>query len=152
MGLILELEESEFAGFIDDGEEFAATVTSIRLKDKPFKDPEGNVVKSIEFRFKLISDDGHDGRDIWGETSTRFNTNPECRLKNWSEAILGMFLPPHYKLDTDTLLDQRCVVKIGKKEYEDKEGRPKTRNWVKDVRPTAAAAKALAASAEDEPF
>lgn len=151
MGMILELEESEFAGWIDDGVRYAATVAGIRLREKPFKDDAGQPIKRIEFHFKLIADDGHDGQDIWGDTSTRFNSHPECRLKNWSESILGLRLPPHYRLDTDSLLDRHCFVVIGRKEWQ-KEGETKIRNFVRDVQPTTANAQALAASTADEPF
>lgn len=150
MGIVLELEESEFAGWIDDGARYAATVVGIRLREKPFKDDAGQPIKKIEFAFKLISDDGQDGRDIWGETSTRFNSHPECRLKNWAEAILGMKLPPHYRLDTDQLLDRHCFVVVGRKEWTNKDGEDKVRNFVRDVQPTTANAKALAEA--DEPF
>jgi hypothetical protein len=151
MGLILELEESEFSGYINDGTTYAATlVEEPKLKEKPFTDKDtGEKVKKFEFHFKLISDDGHDGQDIWGETSTRFNTHPECRLKNWSEALLGQRLPAKYKLDLDTLRDHKCIVVVGRRDYE-KDGQAKSRNFVADVQPTRAAAMAMAQ--EDEPF
>lgn len=150
MGLIFELEESEFAGYIEDGARYAATVASIKKKEKPFKDDNGQPVVRVEFHFKLIADDGHDGQDIWGDTSTRFNSHPECRLKQWSEAILGMRLAPHFRLDTDMLLDRHCFVVISKREYE-KDGEIKFRNQVRDVQPTTASAKALAEN-DQEPF
>lgn len=149
MGLIFELEESEFAGYIDDGTRYAATVVSIKKREKPFKDDAGQTIVRVEFHFKLIADDGHDGQDIWGDTSTRFNSHPECRLKQWAEAILGMHLAPHFRLDTDMLLDRHCFVVVGKKEWV-KEGESKVRNFVRDVQPTTANAKALAEA--EEPF
>jgi hypothetical protein len=149
MGMIFELEESEFAGYIDDGARYAATVAGIKKREKPFKDDNGQAIIRVEFHFKLIADDGHDGQDIWGDTSTRFNSHPECRLKQWSEAILGMHLAPHFRLDTDMLLDRHCFVVIGKKEWQ-KDGELKVRNFVRDVQPTTANAKALAES--DDPF
>jgi hypothetical protein len=92
MGIVLELEESEFAGWIDDGARYAATVVGIRLREKPFKDDAGQPIKKIEFAFKLISDDGQDGRDIWGETSTRFNSHPECVIEGTSVLPVGHLL------------------------------------------------------------
>lgn len=151
MGLIFELEESEFSGYIDDGTRYAATVASIKKREKPFKDDAGQPIVRVEFHFKLIADDGHDGQDIWGDTSTRFNSHPECRLKQWSEALLGMRLTPHFRLDTDMLLDRHCFVVVGKKSWE-KDGETKYRNFVRDVQPTTANARALAEADEDEPF
>lgn len=152
MGIILQLEESDFAGFIDDGQPYGATVVGVRLRDKPYKDDAGNTVKKIEFHFKLVADDGHDGQDIWGETSTKFNSHPQCRLRAWSESILGMPLPPRFELDTDMLVDRRCIVVVGKKTYE-KDGETKNRNFVREVLPTRENAKAIAAALEiEEPF
>jgi hypothetical protein len=152
MGIIFELEESDFSGYIDEGEVYNAQITNVRLREKPFKDERtGQPVKRVEFAFKLSADDGHDGQDIWGDTSTRFNDHPDCRLRAWSEAILGMHLPPHFKLDTDTLIDRRCRVIIGKKEWE-KDGETRTRNFVREVHPTREAALALADSINSEPF
>lgn len=148
--MILELEESEFAGYITDGASYAATlVEEPRLKEKPFTDENGNKIKKFEFHFKLITDDAHDGRDLWGETPTTFNTHPECRLKLWAEALLGQRLPARFRLDLDTLRDRKCIVVVGRREYV-KDGETKVRNFVRDVQPTRQNAIALAS--EDEPF
>jgi hypothetical protein len=92
MGIILQLEESDFAGFIDDGQPYGAQVVGVRLREKPYKDDAGNAVKKIEFHFKLVSDDGHDGQDIWGETSTKFNTHPSCVVPGTEVLPLGHVL------------------------------------------------------------
>lgn len=152
MGLTLVLEESDFAGYIDDGEMFTATVRNVKLKEKPYKDDDGNPVKKVEFKFQIIDDGPQDGVDIWGETSTRFNTHPACRLLNWSEAILGRRLPPQYQLDTDDLYDQQCRILVGKQEWE-KDGETKFRNFVRDVIPTRESMAAMtAAEAAEIPF
>lgn len=151
MGLSLELEESDFAGYIEDGAMYTAQVRNIKLVEKPYKDDDGNPVKKIEFKFQLVSEDAHDGDDLWGETSTKFVLHPECKLKNWAEAILGQHLPAKFRLDTDDLLDRQCRIMVGKREYE-KDGEKKTRNFVRDVIPTREAMTAMKAVEADEPF
>ena len=156
-----ELEESTFAGFIEDDEVYAARVESVRVAEKPYTDDAGNKVKKVEFKFTLIDPDGpHDGDNLWGETTTKFNTHPDCKLRNWSQAILGQVLPAGYVLDTDVLVGQECRVIIGWKEYEDKDKpidpatgkRPmKERNWVKEVMPTSEAMDRMA-HPNEEPF
>jgi hypothetical protein len=151
MGLIFKLEESSFAGYIDEGTQCLAQIVDIKLQEKPFKDKVTNEpVRRVNFRFRLITDDEHDGTTVFGDTSTTFNTHPECRLRAWSEAVLGRQLPANFELDTDMLLDQRCRVVIGKREFE-KEGRTETRNFVASVNPTRENQAALAAAYE-EPF
>lgn len=149
-----ELEESTFAGYIDDDSIYAANVVGVKLVEKPYTDDDGNKVKKIEFKFALIDEDGpHDGDNLWGETPPRFNTHPECKLRNWASAILGSDLPVGYRLDTDVLVGNVVRVVIGKKEYNDKDGNPKTRNLVKDVMPTADnMARMSSATPDEEPF
>ena len=145
MGLSLELEESDFSGYIDDDEIFPATLVEVKLVEKPFVDDKtGEKVKKISFKFRLDAEgDPHDGDFKWGETGTRFNTHPDCRLKNWAEAILGRELVKGYQLDTDDLLDQKCRVVIGRREY-DKDGQTKIHNSVKDLMPSAENMQAFA--------
>lgn len=150
MGLVLELEESTFSGYIDDGTVYTAKIRDVSLLEKRYKDDDGNPVKKIGFRFQLNSEDDHDGEDLRGETSTRFVNHPDCRLFSWAEAILGMHLPPKYRLNTDDLVDRDCRVMVGKREYE-KDGETKYHNFVRDVIPTRQAMASLTA-AEQEPF
>lgn len=153
MGLTLELEESDFKGFIDDGKQYVARVVGIKLKEKPYKDDDGNPVKKVEWKFKIVSDDDQDGREIWGETSTKFVDHPDCKLKNWSEAALGKILPVGYRIDTDDCLDRDVRIRVGLREYE-KDGETKQHNYVADVIPTKANMEAMRAQieADEEPF
>lgn len=150
-----ELEETNFAGFIDDDSIYEANVISVRVAEKPFKDDEGNVVKKVEFKFALLDPDGpHDGDNLWGETPVRFNTHPDCKLRNWSQAILATELPVGYVLDTDILVGNTCRVVVGWKEYPDKDnpGKNKERNWVKDVMPSREGMTRMAQRPDEEPF
>lgn len=134
MGLIFELEESASIGApIEDGSIYAARLVQASVKERKFRDnPEP--VKRLNWKFRIESDDDQDGRDIWGETSTRFVAHPDCRLKAWAEALLGIALPAGYRLDTDTLLDRPCRLVIGRREYE-KDGETRSHNFVTEVHP-----------------
>src|SRR5215471_15560180 len=111
--MILELEEPNFAGFIDDGTVYPAKVRDVRLTTRNYNDRvtgEPKETKRITFRFELVADDDHDGTDLYGETSTKFVSHVDCRIYSWAQAILGMHLPPKYRLDTDDLVDRDCRV------------------------------------------
>lgn len=143
MGIDLVLEESDFAGYIEDGTIYEATVLNIGLRERKIRDED---VKRIEFKFRLNADDAHDGQLIWGSTSTRFIDHPNCKLKNWAEALLGRELPSGYRLNTDDLLERRCRVVISKREWTNKDGEEQVRNEVRDVIPTKEVLAAMAAA------
>lgn len=154
MGIILEVEESGFTGFVEDGEILNARVATVELKTKPFTDEKtGEPVKKFEFKFRVDDPSGdHDGQFLWGETSTKLTDHPENRLHNWAEALLGQRLPPHYKLNTDDLQDRDCRIIVGKTVKPNAQGVEKTRNFVREVHPTKENAARLAADDTEEPF
>lgn len=147
MGLVFELEESDFAGYVEDGEIYNARLAQTNLKERTFRS-EPEPVKRVGWKFIIESDDSHDGQAIWGETSTKFVAHPECKLKSWSEALLGQELPAGYRLDLDTLLDRRCRVIVGKRDYE-KDGETRYTNFIREVHPSREAAAAMAAVNEE---
>lgn len=156
MGFTFDLEESDFKGFIPDGEILAARVIGVEVKKQPFQDKEtGDDVFKVEFKFVVTDDDSpYDGVIIWGKTGTKFNNHPYCKLYTWSQAVLGMELPVDYRLDTDDLLDQDCRILVKLSEYTDKTGASKERNDVADVLPSRSNMGNfdLAAGDEEEPF
>jgi hypothetical protein len=151
MGIIVEVEESGFTGFIEDGEILDATVVTVELREKPFIDERtGEKVKKFEFKFRVEGGD-HDGQFIWGETATRLTDHPDNRLRNWAEALLGQRLPPLAKFNTDDLQDRSCRIIVGK-EVKNRGQGEKTRNFVREVHPTRENAVRLAQSDSEEPF
>lgn len=132
-----ELEESNYAGPIEKDEVFEAEVTRIKEVKEPYQDKQtGADVYKVEFQFVIQDEGPHDGSTLYGKTGTKFNTHPDCKLRNWSAAILNSELPTGYVLDTDTLIGQRCRVIIGAREYQDKKtGEDKIYNFVDDVMP-----------------
>jgi hypothetical protein len=149
-----DLEESDFAGYIDDGEVYDAQVVSIRKVKKGYTDREtGEAVWRTLWRFKLISDDAHDGHDIYGETGVKLTPHPNCVFFNWVEAALGMNLPKGYHLKASTLTDRRCRVEIAKEDYM-RDGQQKFHNKVRGVIPTREAMASMASQSElaDDPF
>lgn len=149
-----DLEDSDFAGYIDDGEVYDAQVVNARKIKKGFTDREtGEPVWKTVWRFKIISDDAHDGQDIYGETGVKLTAHPNCTLYNWVESVLGMNLPKGYHLKAGVLQDRRCRVEIGKRDYV-KDGQEKSHNFVRGVIPTREAMANMASQAQlaDEPF
>jgi len=145
------LEESNFAGPIDEDEILPARVVGIKERGKPFKEDDGNEIKRVEFSFVIETpEQPFDGQRIWGDTSTVFTNNPNCKLYAWSQELLGMELPAGFQLDTDTLVGQDCRIIVGKREWE-KDGKQQTRNYVKDVIRAGAGASASVLP-EEEPF
>ncbi len=146
-----EMEDTDFAGYLEDDSIVTATVVAVKTVEKPYKDDDGNPVKRVEFKFSISDGSAHDGTNVWGDTSTKFVQHPECRLRNWSQAILGQELGVGYRLDTDLLVGHDCRINVGLKQYE-QNGQPKQRNFVKDVIPSAAAINAMRAAPDEEPF
>lgn len=151
MGIIVEVEDTGFTGYIDDGMPYNARVVSVDLKTKPFNDDEGNPVKKWEFKFKISSDDEHDGRFLWGETPARVTNHPDNKFRNWAEAVTGERKPALYKINTDDLVDRDCMIVVGK-DVKERNGQEKIRNFVREVHPTKDAAVRLAAADAQDPF
>lgn len=151
---VFELEESTGSGdgegfsLIPDGTVADAVVTSVEVKTKPFKDDDGKDIIRCEFAFTLKGGE-YDGRRVWGETSTKFSSHPDCRLRNWTQEIIGQELPVGFRLNTDSLVGSDCRVAIAVKKYKTREGVAKERNFVGDVLRTR---DSVAFAAADEPF
>lgn len=130
---VFELEESDYAGPMEEDSIFNAEVVSVRAVVAPFKDKEtGEDVHQVEFKFVIEDEGAWDGQNIFGYTSTKFNTHPDCKLRNWSQEILATELPAGYRLDTDLLVGNGCRLVIGARERE-KNGETRIVNFVKDV-------------------
>lgn len=135
MGDVFQLEESSFSYFEDDAIALAQILT-VKVAEKPYVDDNGEKVKKVEFKVAVIDPGGaHDNSYLWGETPTRFNSHPDCKLRNWAQAILNQELPAGFQLDTDMLEDQRVRIIVGYKEYTKGDGTPGKRNFIKDVLP-----------------
>lgn len=130
-----ELEESEYSGPIPEDTVLAAELVSCKIVEKPYVDDDGQKVKKVEFKFVIQEEASPwEGEHIWGETPTRFNTHPDCKLRNWTSVIANTEFPPGYRLDTDVLLGMKCRVVVGNREYE-KDGEKKIHQFVQTVLP-----------------
>lgn len=161
-----ELEESDFAGYMEDGSIWPAKVLTVKVEDKPYFEDDGvTPVKKVVFKFEIIDNitGQFNGVPVWGETPVKFNTHPDCKLRNWASAILGLpELPVGYRLDTDVLQGNECRVNVELREYEDKKGPKdpatgkgfmKQSNRVVDIMPSASAMAAIGAyDPAEEPF
>lgn len=116
---------------IDEDTIVEGELLAVKNKEMPYKDDNGNPVERTEFEF-VITDEGFDGRRLWGTTGTKLVDHPDCKLKAWSQEIFGQEFPPGYRLDTDILIGKRARLVVGYREYE-KNGEKRWTNSVKDV-------------------
>lgn len=132
-----DLEESDFHGVIPADTIFEAEFVGCRFVEKNYYEDDGQTkVRKTEFTF-VIRQQGvaWEGDTIKGETGTRFNTHPDCKLKNWLQALAGgEEFPAGYRVDTDVLLGNRCRIVVGHRTYE-KDGQQKDYNFVSDLMP-----------------
>lgn len=111
---VFVLEESTYAGPIEDDTILNAEITAIKQKMVDFKDGAGEQPR-VEFTF-VVTDPASawDGQKMWGETSTTFSDNEKCKLRNWAMEIMGVSrLDPGFQLDTDDLVKQPCRIVVG---------------------------------------
>lgn len=102
---------------IPDGLVVEAELLSVQIKPKKIR---GEEMERVEFAFKIVDGD-FKNRRVWGDTSTAFVDHPECRLRAWTQEIMGVDLPKGFKLDTDALVGSRCRVAISAYEWEPKD-------------------------------
>lgn len=88
-------------------------VQEISLRERTGQN--GNTFTKLEFKFKILdiqnTGDGSPKEDyealistsVFGSVPFRLNDSPENKLKQWTEAILGMELAVGFDLDTDLL-------------------------------------------------
>lgn len=116
--------------------ELEAEVLGIEERVKPFKDDRGNDVVKVNFSFKILSEGDYKNRRQFGETSTNFVDHPDCKLRAWVKAILGVDqLPEDFVLDTDDLLGMTVRIIVGNKPKKNADGSPGVRDFVQDVLP-----------------
>ena len=108
-------EKKEFEPF-EDGMVIEAEVLGVEQKTKKIR---GDELERIEFAFKIVDPQGkYNNRRVWGDTSTSFVDHPECKLRAWTQEIMGVDLPKGFKLNTDDLIGSRCRVAITTYEYQ----------------------------------
>jgi hypothetical protein len=147
---ILTLEEANYVGIIPEDEVLQARITGIKQVKKPFVAEDGSDIWRMEFSFVIDQPDSpFDGTRLWGDTSTNFNSHPDCKLRAWTAEILGIDMQPGFTLDTDQLVGNHCRVVVGVRKYK-KDGEDKERNFARDV--MRARESHVYAGVEEEPF
>lgn len=105
---------------IPDQEIVPVEVIKVELRDKPewaIKDP--NQTQEVSFRFRVLDGD-HKGRNLWGNAAPYFSQDPRCRLRLWTQAVLGLdVLPLDFNLDLDELTGAHARVLVGNRETKD---------------------------------
>jgi hypothetical protein len=131
------LEEQDFQ-LIPEGDVLAAEVAQCEVRDTPFDDDKnpGEKQKEVSFRFEITESGEFYGRTVFGRTPTTFNTNENCKLRQWVQELLGMDkLPENFRFNTDTLIGLPCRVSVAQRTSKPSEKYPRgrTTNYAFDV-------------------
>jgi hypothetical protein len=92
------------------------TVTGIRVKTWPDRGDGRGETQSLEFEFTIKTPGEFEDKRIWGTVPLWFSMNPNCRLRNWVQSILGTELESGYELDTDDLIGRNARIVVGHRE------------------------------------
>lgn len=131
---VYELEESNYNGPIADGTWLNAEVHDIDEIEETDRQT-GDKKKKVAIYFVVSDPDSeYDGQKIRGKAPKWFSNHPDCKLYNWTQAILGVDeLPPGFRLNTDELKDLDCKILVGAYEFTRDDGETRSGNYVKDV-------------------
>lgn len=132
-------QDGEFTP-IPDGTFVDAELVAVEATThKYFKEDNGDPKKVVNFEFRIL-DGEYKNRRVWGNTSQIFSSNENCKLKLWTEALLGVDeLAPGFKLKLGDLVGQKAGVMIDLQTWNDKTTQEeRSRNQVSDVLPVSA--------------
>lgn len=80
--------------------------------------------QKIEFKFNIAEAPGEyaelKNTPIWGSVAFRLTESPDNKLKQWTEALLGIELSAGFELDTDMYMGRQARAVIGN--YDKKNG------------------------------
>lgn len=139
---------------IPNGTELDATVIEVKERIAPFRDKvTQEPVKLTEYTFEVRH--GDQDRRVWGEARAD-EWYPGSKHWSWVQEMLAQDLPDDFTLNTDHLEQTRCRIVVGVRNYTDKEGTPRERNFVRDVKRSRSAAPVYTPPAKpeysEEPF
>lgn len=105
----------------------ADTVIKVTIDSTKVKDVQGERGdwQKIEFKFTINEapgeyDEALRGTPIWGSVAFRLTESPDNKLKQWTEAILGIELSAGFELDTDMFVGRKVRAVVGN--YDKKNG------------------------------
>ena len=97
-------------------------------------DPSKGKRKRVSFFFRITQEGPYEGRAIFGSTSNKFSTHPNCRLRVWVQEILGVDnLPENFRFTEDDLIGQPVKVVVDNYESTQADGSVVTKDSVSDV-------------------
>jgi hypothetical protein len=121
------LEEAPVFELIPEETILEAEVVNCEQRETPFwidvDDHSKGKQEEISFRFKVTEPGEFFGRTLFGRTPPWFNTSPKCRLRIWTQEILGVDeLAEGFEFDTDDLITMPVKIVIGHQTI--KKGKP----------------------------
>lgn len=88
-------------------------VSDVVVRESFYADDAGNKKNEVSFKFKVVEGE-YEGRVLFGRTPTTFTSHPDCKLRAWVLAILGVDdLPVGFTFDTDSLIGGFALVEVG---------------------------------------
>lgn len=137
---IVKLEESKGFELLPEDTIIDATISNIEVS--VWTDPVTQESrKNLNWTFTINTPGEWESKRIWGNTSMVFNTNPNCKLRNWSQSVLNTELDVDYVLDTDDLIGRRVRIVVGHKPGKNKEGEAVVRQFASDLLPAKRTAR-----------
>jgi hypothetical protein len=131
----ITMQEFEEFPTLPAGSIIHTTVKAVEVKTVPGRNGKDDWQK-LEFTFNIDAIQSIDGggqaseyesligSKIWGSTSFKLTSSPENKLRQWTEAILGMEIAPGFELDTDLLVGRK--VRVITSTYDKKTMNPRT--------------------------
>ena len=115
-----ELTEAPVFEPIPDQTIVEADIESVEERETPWdvddNDPSKGKAKQVSFKFRVTGPEEYKGRVLFGNTTTTFSNHPDCKLRVWTQEILGQDkLPLGFKLDLEQLEGAPIKVLVGHK-------------------------------------
>ena len=93
--------------------------------------------QEVSFHFKVV-DGPYKNRHLWGNAKPRWDNSPDCRLRVWTQEILGEdSLPDEYQFDTDTLQGLQARVLVRNRIAKDNSVKDGVGDVMRSLTPTA---------------
>jgi hypothetical protein len=132
----MTVEEEKPRHLFDDGAIVVAEVVTIKSEEKKSQRT-GKSYTRLNWTFAVQAPgEEYDGQYVYGDTFATLSTREDCELRNWSQAIMNIEMPPGFDLETDDLVGMQCRLLLGARDYTDKKNQERTVNFVQDVFPS----------------
>lgn len=133
-----ELTEAPVFEAIPEDTILEAEIDTVEERETPFdidkNDPSKGKQRQVSFKFRVTQEGEHNGRVLFGNTTTTFSNHPDCKLRVWVQEILGQDkLPLGFKLDLSQLEGAPIKVVVGNRTKKAADGTDVVKDYVDTV-------------------